>query len=186
MDFYFGADVDAASRLVEEDDAVRAPHPACEQELLLVAARERPRFDLGVRRLDVELGEQPGDREDKAGHPFVGPAGRVLDDALREAGLDRTTLYVTNAVKHFKYRQRGKARIHQKPDRSEVLACRHWLDLELAAIRPELLVLLGATAAQALLGSGFRVSRDRGRPMTSEFAPQVVATIHPSAVGKAP
>jgi uracil-DNA glycosylase len=129
------------------------------------------------------VGEQPGDREDVAGRPFVGPAGRVLDDAIAAAGIDRDRVYVTNAVKHFKWRARGKRRIHDKPNRAEVAACRPWLDAELAVVRPRVLVLLGATAAQALLGSGFRVTRDRGRPIEGTgFAEHVVATVHPSAI----
>jgi uracil-DNA glycosylase len=135
---------------------------------------------------DAELmlvGEQPGDKEDLAGHPFVGPAGRVLDEALAAAGIERDRVYVTNAVKHFKWRARGKRRIHDKPNRMEVAACRPWLDGELAAVQPRVLVLLGATAAQALLGSAFRVTRERGRPIAgTEFAEQVVATVHPSAI----
>jgi uracil-DNA glycosylase family protein len=129
------------------------------------------------------VGEQPGDREDLAGQPFVGPAGRVLDDALAAAGIDREQVYVTNAVKHFKWRARGKRRIHDKPNRAEVAACRPWLDAELAIVQPRVLVLLGATAAQALLGSAFRVTRDRGRPIPDTgFAEHVVATVHPSAI----
>ena len=129
------------------------------------------------------VGEQPGDREDVAGRPFVGPAGRVLDDAIAAAGIDRDRVYVTNAVKHFKWRARGKRRIHDKPNRAEVAACRPWLDAELAVVRPRVLVLLGATAAQALLGSGFRVTRERGRPIEGTgFAEHVVATVHPSAI----
>jgi uracil-DNA glycosylase family protein len=135
---------------------------------------------------DAELmlvGEQPGDREDLAGQPFVGPAGRVLDDALVAAGIDRDGIYVTNAVKHFKWRARGKRRIHDKPNRGEVAACRPWLDGELAAVQPRVLVLLGATAAQALLGTAFRVTRERGRPIgDTGFAEHVVATVHPSAI----
>ena len=129
------------------------------------------------------VGEQPGDREDLAGKPFVGPAGRVLDDALAAAGIDREKVYVTNAVKHFKWRARGKRRIHDKPNRMEVAACRPWLDAELAAVRPQVLVVLGATAAQALLGASFRVTRERGRPIgDTGFAEHVVATVHPSAI----
>lgn len=129
------------------------------------------------------VGEQPGDREDLAGRPFVGPAGRVLDEALAAAGIDRERVYVTNAVKHFKWRARGKRRIHDKPNRAEVAACRHWLDGELATVQPRVLVLLGATAAQALLGTGFRVTRERGRPIADTgFAEHVVATVHPSAI----
>ena len=129
------------------------------------------------------VGEQPGDREDLAGKPFVGPAGRVLDDALAAAGIDRDGVYVTNAVKHFKWRARGKRRIHDKPNRMEVAACRPWLDAELAVVRPQVLVVLGATAAQALLGASFRVTRERGRPIGGTgFAEHVVATVHPSAI----
>jgi uracil-DNA glycosylase len=135
---------------------------------------------------DAELmivGEQPGDREDLAGRPFVGPAGRVLDDALAAAGIERERIYVTNAVKHFKWRARGKRRIHDKPNRAEVAACRPWLDRELAIVKPRVLVLLGATAAQGLLGASFRVTRERGRPVDgTEFAEHVVATVHPSAI----
>jgi DNA polymerase len=129
------------------------------------------------------VGEQPGDREDLAGRPFVGPAGRVLDEALAAAGIDRDDVYVTNAVKHFKWRARGKRRIHDTPSRAEVAACRPWLDGELALVEPRVLVLLGATAAQALLGASFRVTRERGRPIDGTgFAEHVVATVHPSAI----
>jgi len=128
------------------------------------------------------VGEQPGDQEDKAGRPFVGPAGKLFDRALEDAGIDRTTVYVTNAVKHFKWFGRGKRRIHQKPNWSEIAACRPWLDGELAAVEPRVLVCLGATAAQALLGKQFRVTRDRGKPVDSDLAEHVLATIHPSAI----
>jgi DNA polymerase len=129
------------------------------------------------------VGEQPGDREDLAGRPFVGPAGRVLDEALAAAGIDRDDVYVTNADKHFKGRARGKRRNHDKPNRAEVPACRPWLDGELALVEPRVLVLLGATAAQALLGASFRVTRERGRPIDGTgFAEHVVATVHPSAI----
>ena len=129
------------------------------------------------------VGEQPGDREDVEGHPFVGPAGRVLDEALTTAGIDRDDVYVTNAVKHFKWRASGKRRIHARPSWSEVAACRPWLDAELAAVAPTVLVLLGATAAQTLLGRTFRVTRERGRPLEDTgFARYVVATVHPSSV----
>jgi uracil-DNA glycosylase family protein len=134
----------------------------------------------------VLVGEQPGDAEDRAGRPFVGPAGQLLDDALVEAGIDRSLVYVTNAVKHFKWEPRGKRRIHQKPNAMEIAACRPWLDLELGALRPQVLVCLGATAAQALLGRAFRVTRDRGKLIESDLAPWVLATIHPSAVLRAP
>jgi uracil-DNA glycosylase family protein len=130
----------------------------------------------------VLVGEQPGDEEDVAGRPFVGPAGRLLDKALEEAGIDRKLAYVTNVVKHFKWQPRGKRRIHQKPNAAEVAACRPWLDAELAVLKPKVLVCLGATAAQALLGRQFRVSKDRGVPVESDLAPVVMATVHPSAV----
>ncbi|HKC77911.1 MAG TPA: UdgX family uracil-DNA binding protein [Gaiellaceae bacterium] len=128
------------------------------------------------------VGEQPGDREDIEGAPFVGPAGRVLDEALERAGIDRQTAYVTNAVKHFKWEARGKRRIHAKPSWSELAACRPWLDAELAVVRPRVLVCLGATAAQALLGRRFRVTRQRGKWIASELAEHVTATIHPSSI----
>lgn len=130
------------------------------------------------------VGEQPGDREDLAGEPFVGPAGRLLDEALSDARIDRATVYVTNVVKHFKWRRApsGKRRLHQKPDRAEVEACRPWLEGEVARVRPELIVLMGATAAQAILGSAFRVTREHGRVLPTTLGPPALATIHPSAV----
>jgi DNA polymerase len=130
----------------------------------------------------VFVGEQPGDKEDLAGKPFVGPAGRVLDEGLAAAGIDRRLAYVTNAVKHFKWQARGKRRIHQKPNSSEIAACRPWFDAELESVRPKVLVALGATAAQALLGRQFRVTKERGRPVESDLAPYVVATVHPSSI----
>jgi uracil-DNA glycosylase len=130
----------------------------------------------------VFVGEQPGDKEDLAGRPFVGPAGRVLDEALEAAGIDRSLAYVTNAVKHFKWVARGKRRIHQKPNAAELAACRTWLDAELAVLQPKVLVPLGATAAQALLGRQFRVTKQRGVPVESDLAPYVVATVHPSSI----
>src|SRR5215210_6100781 len=128
------------------------------------------------------VGEQPGDQEDLAGRPFVGPACRLLDKALEEAGIDRKVTYVTNVVKHFKWQPRGKRRIHQKPNAAEIAACRPWLDAELALVKPTALVCLGATAAQALLGRQFRVSKDRGVPVESGLAPVVMATVHPSSI----
>ena len=130
----------------------------------------------------VFVGEQPGDKEDLAGRPFVGPAGRVLDEGLEAAGIDRSLAYVTNAVKHFKWVARGKRRIHQKPNAAEMAACRPWLEAELAVVRPKVLVALGATAAQSLLGRQFRVTKQRGEPVESELAPYVVATVHPSSI----
>jgi uracil-DNA glycosylase len=144
-------------------------------------------FGEGAPDADVMLvGEQPGDAEDLAGHPFVGPAGRLLDRALLEAGIDRGRAYVTNVVKHFKWVRRGKVRLHQKPNAAEIHACRPWLDAELAVVRPRALVCLGATAAQALLGPGFRVTRQRGELLDSDLAPYVLATVHPSSILRAP
>jgi uracil-DNA glycosylase len=131
------------------------------------------------------IGEQPGDREDVEGHPFVGPAGRVLDGGLERAGIERSDVFITNVVKHFRYKTRGKRRIHQRPERIHVAACRPWLDAELAIVRPEVVVCLGATAAQALLGPQVRIGRDRGHPMESELAPLVTITTHPSAILRA-
>jgi len=140
-------------------------------------------FGEGTRNAEVMfVGEQPGDQEDLAGKPFVGPAGRLLDEALVDAGIDRKTVYVTNVVKHFKWQARGKRRIHQKPNWSEIAACRPWLDAELAVVEPRVLVCLGATAAQALLGRQFRVTRERGRPVESDLAAHVIATVHPSSI----
>jgi len=140
-------------------------------------------FGEGPDRAKVMLvGEQPGDQEDTTGRPFVGPAGRLLDEALAAAGIDRTHAYVTNAVKHFKWEPRGKRRIHAKPSWSEVAACRPWLDGEIAAVRPTVLVCLGATAAQAVLGRDFRVTKQRGTWVESDIADFVTATIHPSAI----
>jgi uracil-DNA glycosylase family protein len=144
-------------------------------------------FGEGARAARLMLvGEQPGDREDLEGRPFVGPAGRLLDEALEEAGIDRRDAYVTNVVKHFKWTPRGKRRIHQKPSWGEVAACRPWLDAELEVVAPEALVLLGATAAQGLLGRDFRVTKQRGVPVESALAPLVVATVHPSTILRAP
>jgi uracil-DNA glycosylase len=128
------------------------------------------------------VGEQPGDQEDQVGRPFVGPAGRLLDEALVEAGIHRSLTYVTNAVKHFKWQARGKRRIHQKPSWAEMTACRPWLEAELAVVQPRVLVLLGATAAQTLLGREFRVTQWRGKLVESELAPAVTATVHPSSI----
>jgi uracil-DNA glycosylase len=140
-------------------------------------------FGEGLKRAELVLvGEQPGDQEDLVGKPFVGPAGRLLDNALEQAGIDRKATYVTNVVKHFKWQPRGKRRIHQKPNAAEIAACRPWLDAELSVLKPKALVCLGATAAQALLGRQFRVSKDRGVPVDSGLAPVVMATVHPSSI----
>ena len=133
----------------------------------------------------VMVGEVPGDQEDRQGRPFVGPAGHLLDEALVAAGIDRKTVYLTNAVKHFKYTQRGKRRIHDKPTRYEVTACRPWLGEELAAVKPDIVVILGATAGQALLGPAFRVTKARGAAFQTELAPWTFATVHPAAVLRA-
>jgi DNA polymerase len=140
----------------------------------------------GPRKADVMLvGEQPGDAEDVAGRPFVGPAGKLLDRALEKAGLDRKRVYVTNVVKHFKWEPRGKRRIHAKPNSAEIAACRPWLETEIALVKPRVLVCLGATAAQALLGKSFRVSRQRGEFIPSTLAPLTTATVHPSSILRA-
>jgi uracil-DNA glycosylase family protein len=133
----------------------------------------------------VFVGEQPGDREDIEGRPFVGPAGQLFDQALEEAGIDRSQVYVTNVVKHFKWKPQGKRRIHQKPNWREIAACRPWLDAEVAVLKPRVLVCLGATAAQALLGRDFRVSRQRGELIDSPLAPNTIATVHPSSILRA-
>lgn len=173
------------------------PHPTLEQ--LRVAAhtcRACDLWKLGTQTVFGEgmpkarimfVGEQPGDQEDRVGRPFVGPAGRILDLALEKAGIDRAKVYVTNVVKHFKWSpaERGKRRIHKKPRYSEIQACRPWLDAELEVIRPEVLVCLGASAAQSLLGRGFRVSRQRGQLIESSLAPHVIATVHPSSILRA-
>ena len=144
-------------------------------------------FGEGPSRAEIMfVGEQPGDSEDLAGHPFVGPAGRLLDRALEEAGIDRSRVYVTNVVKHFKWEPRGKRRIHAKPNAGEIGACRPWLDTEVLLVKPRVLVCLGATAAQALLGRGFKVTRQRGTFVESPLAPLVTATIHPSSILRAP
>lgn len=134
----------------------------------------------------VLIGEQPGHEEDKKGQPFVGPAGRLLDRALEEAGIDRAAVYVTNAVKHFKFEERGKRRLHKKPGAGEVKACHPWLEAELAAIRPEILVCLGATAAQSVFGNAYRVTRERGKFVEHAWAGHATSTIHPSAILRAP
>jgi len=140
-------------------------------------------FGEGAAKADVVfVGEQPGDREDVEGRPFVGPAGQLLDRALAEAEIDRSQVYVTNVVKHFKWKPQGKRRIHQKPNWREIAACRPWLDAEVAVLKPRVLVCLGATAAQALLGKDFRVSRQRGELIDSPLAKNTIATVHPSSI----
>ena len=144
-------------------------------------------FGEGSARATVMLvGEQPGDQEDLAGRPFVGPAGRLLDEALETAGIDRASAYVTNVVKHFKWEARGKRRIHAKPAWSEIAACRPWLEAELRIVNPKLVVAMGATAAQTIFGPGFRVTRERGKVLSSKVAPRVLATVHPSSLLRQP
>jgi len=144
-------------------------------------------FGAGPRGAQVMfVGEQPGDQEDRQGEPFVGPAGALLDKALADAGIPRADVYVTNAVKHFKWEPRGKRRIHKKPRMSEVKACRPWLEAEIRAVKPRVVVCLGATAAQSVLGSQFKLMAQRGQVLTSELAGTVIATIHPSAALRAP
>jgi uracil-DNA glycosylase len=144
-------------------------------------------FGEGAVGSDIMLiGEQPGDKEDLAGRPFVGPAGALLDHALEEAGIDRKKVYVTNAVKHFKNEERGKRRIHKSPNRAEVAACRPWLESEIDIVKPKLLVTLGATAAKAVIGPHFLVTRERGKVLDSPFGVPVVATVHPSSILRAP
>jgi DNA polymerase len=136
----------------------------------------------------IFVGEQPGDQEDALGHPFVGPAGRILDEGLAEAGIDRSTVYVTNAVKHFKWKPapKGKRRIHERPNAGEIAACRFWLETELLLLKPRLIVALGATAAQALFGRTFKVTKQRGKPVETPLAAHGIATVHPSSILRAP
>ena len=144
-------------------------------------------FGEGPKRAAMMLvGEQPGDYEDVAGKPFVGPAGKIMDQALEEAGIDRSHVYVTNAVKHFKWEPRGKRRIHKKPNSREIAACRPWLEAELRIVKPNLVVAMGATAAQTIFGPSFRVTRERGKVLSSKLAPKVLATVHPSSLLRQP
>jgi uracil-DNA glycosylase len=167
-------------------DALRAAVPACRGCPLYQGATQAV-FGEGSERAHVMLiGEQPGDSEDLAGRPFVGPAGRLLDEGLAAAGIPRSDAYVTNVVKHFKFTRRGKRRIHDKPTRYEVEACRPWLDRELAQVRPDIVVVLGATAAQALFGSAFRVTKERGVERETPLATHTFATVHPASVLRAP
>jgi uracil-DNA glycosylase family protein len=169
-------------------DALRAAAEGCRGCDLYENATQTV-FGEGTPRADVMLvGEQPGDREDTEGRPFVGPAGKVLDRALEDAGLDRAKVYVTNAVKHFKWTPapRGKRRIHKKPGAEEIRACRPWLEAEVQEVRPKVLVALGATAAQALMGRQFRLTQHRGELLESELGPLVSATVHPSSILRAP
>ena len=167
-------------------DSLRQAAAECTACPLFVNATQTV-FGEGPGRAAVMfVGEQPGDSEDLAGHPFVGPAGKMLDRCIKAAGLDRSRAYVTNAVKHFKWVPRGTRRIHSKPNSREIVACFPWLEAEIAAVKPKVVVALGATAAQALFGKAFRVTRDRGRPVPSRWAPYALATVHPSSLLRAP
>lgn len=181
--------MDTAAPLVPARASLRALRDAaagCRACPLWEGATQTVFGEGGPRARVVLVGEQPGDREDREGRPFVGPAGRELDRALAAAEIARRDVYVTNVVKHFKFEGRGKRRIHQRPSAAETAACRPWLEAELAAVRPELVVALGATAARALLGSGFRVTRDRGVIVDSRLGVPALGTIHPSAIPRAP
>jgi len=180
---------------LDGDDTAAAlipPHPSLEKLREAAAGcKACPLWESGTQTVFGEggehadvvfVGEQPGDREDIEGHPFVGPAGKLLDKALEEVEIDRSQVYVTNVVKHFKWKPQGKRRIHQKPSWREIAACRPWLDAEVAVLKPRVLVCLGATAAQALLGRDFRISRQRGELVDSPLAPNAIATVHPSSI----
>ena len=178
----------SARQLIPADaslDALREAAAGC-QACDLWRTGTQTVFGEGGSDVDIMLvGEQPGDREDLAGSPFVGPAGKLLDDALEEAGIDRRRAYVTNVFKHFKWLPRGKRRIHQRPDPREIGACRPWLEAEIAQVRPKIIVCLGATAAQALIDRNFRVTRQRGEVMESPLGPLITATVHPSSILRA-
>lgn len=181
-----GAYRDAVRRGAASIATVRAAAAGCRACDLWQRATQTV-FGSGARRARVVLiGEQPGDHEDRSGQPFVGPAGELLDRALAAAGIDRCAVYITNAVKHFSWEARGKWRIHKKPKPDQVRACRPWLEAEIYALRPQIVVCLGATAAQAILGAQFRVTRRRGEFLSSPLAPTVMATVHPAAILRAP
>jgi uracil-DNA glycosylase len=186
----------AQQSLFDETAAARIPSRPSLKKLREAAAgcKACPLWKTGTQTVFGEgspkaevmfVGEQPGDQEDKAGKPFVGPAGKLLDKAMEEAGIDRSLAYVTNVVKHFKWKAQAKRRIHQKPSWSEIAACSPWLEAELSVVKPRVLVCLGATAAQALLGRQFRVTQHRGEPIESDLAPVVIATVHPSSILRA-
>jgi DNA polymerase len=179
----------SASAFVPETNSLKALREAAEgcHGCPLHGPATQTVFGEGRRKARLVLvGEMPGDREDRSGHVFVGPAGRELDAALERSGIERSDAYVTNVVKHFKFRERGKRRIHDTPKKSEVDACLPWLREELRLVKPEVLLILGAVAGKALLGSSFRLTRSRGEPLDSDLAPCVIATIHPAAILRAP
>jgi len=153
----------------------------------LYARASRAVFGEGPNSAEIVLiGEQPGDEEDRQGHPFVGPSGKLLDRALAEAGIDRSLVYVTNAVKHFKFEERGKRRLHKKPSGLEIRACRPWLEAEIDLIQPQIIVCLGASAAQSIFGATYRLTKERGQFVRNSWAPHVTSTVHPSAILRAP
>lgn len=175
----------SAADFLPEGRSLRALAAAAEGCRGCELYRDATQTVFGAGRAGARLmlvGEQPGDKEDREGEPFVGPAGRLLDKALEEAGIDRSEAYVTNAVKHFKWKPRGKRRLHQTPRAGEIEACKPWLEAEVAAVEPEALLAMGATAGRALFGSKVRVTKDRGRPLESPLAPVAAITIHPSAI----
>jgi uracil-DNA glycosylase len=186
------------ARFLEIDTAAKLIPPGANLEKLREIAAGCKACDLWLRGTQTVfgegptgahvmfVGEQPGDKEDLEGRPFVGPAGAILDRTLEEAGIDRSKVYVTNVVKHFKWEPRGKRRIHKKPNSLQITACRPWLEAEIARVRPRVVVLLGATAAQAMMGAKFRVTQERGKIVSSSFAPHVMATVHPSSILRAP
>ena len=180
---------ETAAGLIPQDptlDALRVSAASC-QACDLWRTGTQTVFGEGSPGAEVMLvGEQPGDKEDLEGHPFVGPAGKLLDRALEEAGIDRTKAYVTNVVKHFKWTPRGKRRIHKKPNMSEISACKPWLEAEAKVVKPRVIVCLGATAAQGILGKDFKVTQHRGELFESSLAPYVTATVHPSSILRAP
>src|SRR5438132_12311442 len=181
--------VDSAAGLIPDHPTISSVREAAKdcQACDLYKRGTQTVFGEGARRAELMfVGEQPGDAEDLAGRPFVGPAGRLLDRALEEAGIDRSDVYVTNVVKHFKWEPRGKRRIHKKPNAAEIAACRPWLDTEIALVKPRAIVCLGATAAQAVLGRQFKVTAHRGEFVASPLAPLVLATVHPSSLLRAP
>jgi uracil-DNA glycosylase family protein len=183
------ADLPGAERFLPEQhtlSALRAAIPACRGCPLYQDATQAVFGEGGARARVMLIGEQPGDSEDLAGKPFVGPAGKLLDEGLEAAGIPRSETYVTNVVKHFKFTRRGKRRIHDKPDRYEVAACKPWLGRELEVVAPDIVVLLGATAAQAMLGSAFRVTKERGIERETAMAKHTFATVHPASVLRAP
>jgi uracil-DNA glycosylase len=182
-------ETDSAAALIPNDpdlDRLREAAAECTACPLYKNATQTVFGEGPERALVMFVGEQPGDAEDLAGHPFVGPAGKLLDRCMTAAGIDRRRAYVTNAVKHFKWVPRGTRRIHSKPGSMEIAACLPWLEAEIAAVKPRLVVALGATAAQALFGKAFRVTRERGKPIPSRWAPHAMATVHPSSLLRAP